>query len=126
MEVDPDRPFGLSNPVEDGLPEVQAALGNTALTVDAEGHAADGRAALQQFANGITAIGCVRVWGEPLDRLVGVRTVQPLVRVRPEPELKIQPERGRFFRGETERSQIALTLLIRDLRDPHPVAGNRD
>src|SRR5262245_5698173 len=126
MKVDPDRSFGLSNPVEDGLPELRAALGNTALAMDAEGQAVDGGAALQQIPDRIPAIRCVRLWREPLDRLVCVRTVRPRVGVGPKPELEVQPEGGGLLRGEAKRGQIALTLLIRDLRDPHRVAGNRD
>ena len=124
MEVDPDPPPARDDAVEHGAPERPAALGHPALAVDAERDAADRRAGLEEHGHGVAAVRRVGLRGEALDGLVRVRAVDPLERVRPQAELDVEAERGGLLRGEPERGQVALTLLVGELRDANRVAGH--
>ncbi len=90
MQVDRDRPSAVADPPEDAPPERAAPLGHPALAVDPKGHAADRRAGLEQRPDRVATVRSVRLGREPLDRVTRVRAVDPLVRVRPQPELEIE------------------------------------
>ena len=125
MQVDPDATPAAGDAIEHRPPEVPAALGHAALAVDAEREPADRRALLQERADRIPTVRGVRLGRESLDRVLGVRAVDPLVGVGPQTELEVEAAGHRLLRDEAERREVALALLVGELRHAHVVPGDR-
>ncbi len=124
VHIDLDLATAGGHAVEHRLPELVAAFLHTTLAVDPEGDAAHRRAGLQQCAHRIAAVGPVRVRGEALDGVVGMRAIDPLVAVHPEAELELHAASHRLLADEAEHLEVAIALGIGQLRYPHTVAGN--
>ena len=93
--------------------------------MDAKRNAADRGAGLEEGADGIAAIWTVGFRGETLDSLAGMRTVDPLVAVHPQAELKMEAARGGLVADVAQRSQVAVALSIGELRYSHAVPRDR-
>jgi hypothetical protein len=63
VQIDFDRATAFAHAVENRFPKIIAAFGHAAFPVSAQRDAADGRARLQQRANGIAAIRGVILFG---------------------------------------------------------------
>src|SRR5690348_938570 len=123
IDFNPSSACGYS--LEDGFPEGVAWFRNTAFAVNTKYHAADRRTLLENRPQSIAAIRGVIFRCQPADGVVGVRAVGPLIRVRPQPELKIEPSlRGRV-RSEAQHLKIAVAFGVRQSYGAHIISGNR-
>ena len=98
--------------VEHRLPEVVAALRDAALAVNAECDARYRRTRANNAVRASRQYAAVILRRQSLDRVVGLGAVGPLVAVHPEPELEVQPVRGRLIGDVSQRLQIAIAFGI--------------
>ncbi len=124
MEIERHRAAALGCAVKNGFPKIVVSLSHAAFAVRADGHPANGRTGLQQRAQGVAAVWRLRLGREPFDAVVGIRTVGPNVSVRPQSELKPEPEARGLVAGETQHGKILVAFFIRQRRGPHAVSGN--
>ena len=124
VHVDLDPAAAGGDALEDGLPELVAAFLHAALAVNTKGDAADGGAGFQQHADGIAAVGSVRVRGEPFDGVVGVGAIDPFVAVHPDAELEFDAAGHGLLADEFEHLQVAVAFGIGELGHAYAVAGD--
>ncbi len=124
VQVETHPAAGSHHAVEHRPPEVPAPLRDAALAVGPDRQPTDRRAGLQQGLERVAAVLGVTLWGEPLDRVSRIGALEPLVPVRPQPDLEVQPTGDSLLGGEPQHLQVALALLVRELRDPNTGAGH--
>jgi hypothetical protein len=73
------------------------------------------RALLQQHRQRVAAICRVRLLRQPFDAVIRMRAVGPLVSMRPESQLEVQPARGGLRGNEFQRLQVHLPFAIAEL-----------
>src|ERR1039457_6136511 len=105
-----------------GAPERVAAFGDAAFAVDAEGDAADGGAGAEESGKRVAAVRAVVLGVESLDGVVRMRAVLPLVAVHPEAQLELEAVGGGLLADEAQRFEIAVALLVRQVRGADIVA----
>ncbi len=126
VHVDLDGATTRGDTLEDGFPELVAALLDAALAMHAERDAADLWHLLQEQPHRVATIRPVRLGGEPLDGGVRVWAGVPFVAVHPQPELELQAARRRLARDEPQHLEVAVALGVGELRHAHVVAGHRE
>jgi len=124
VQLDPAAARGKS--AEDLAPELKVALWYSALAMHSERDARDGRASFQHAADRVAAVRRVIDWREALNHVVGVRTCDPLVGLRPDAQLEMQPVRGGFIAGDAESLEIACAFGRRQAGHTNIVAGHVD
>lgn|SRR5437879_7196017 len=93
MHLNLDDASRSGDSLEQRLPKLVTALGNAALAVNAQSKSADLRACLQHGCERISAVGSMYLRRETNDVVIRVRTVRPLVRVRPDAKLELKARR---------------------------------
>src|ERR1022692_1580912 len=122
VHVDLDLAAGALHAVEDGAPERVAAYGDAAFAVDAEGDAADGGAGAEESGKRVAAVRAVVLGVESLDGVVRMRAVLPLVAMHPDAQLELEAVGGGLLADEAQRFEIAVALLVRQVRGADIVA----
>jgi hypothetical protein len=124
MHVDPQAFAVPGASVEDGLPQIVAALGHAAFAVDAKGHSRNSRAFLENEGQGVAGIRRLGLRREAGDDMVRLRAVRPFVGVGPKSELELQTAKRRLVADKPQHLQIQIALRIRQVARPHIIARN--
>src|SRR5205807_7858406 len=95
-------------------------------TVNAKRYPADRRASSEQGGQRIATIRRVGFARQPFDAVVCLRTVHPLIGVRPKVQLKMQAAPRCLVADESQLLEIPITLCRRQRHSPNVVAGNSD
>src|SRR5215831_21229234 len=117
MHVDFDPTACALDAFKYDAPEIVAALGYPAFTVHPEGDPLNRRAGFQQQSQSVTAIRAMTLGREPLNVVIRPRAVGPLVGMRPQAKLEIEPAPGGLFPDEAQHFEIAIPFGIFK-RDP--------
>ena len=102
----------LHDPIEYRPPEIIALLGYAAFSMYAKRHAGDAWARLQQFPQRIPAVSRMVLRCKARNRVIGLGTVDPFIRMRPQTQLKIQPPGHGLTADEPQHLQIAVAFCI--------------
>src|SRR6185369_629878 len=119
VQINLDAAATLADTVEDHSPEIIAAFGDAAFTMDAQGDAADGGTGLQQSRDRVPTVRAMGVAREAGDRIIWIGAVQPFVTVHPETEIELEAARNGLFADELQHFQIPVALGIGQLRNAH-------
>ena len=94
--------------------------------MDADRQAGDRGYFLQKLRQRIPAICRMVLGGDTLNVVIGVRSVDPLVRVSPEPQLEIEAALYRFFADITQHSQIIISFGVGKVSRVNLVSGDSE
>src|SRR5579872_848770 len=106
VHVDFDFAAASGDGLEQRLPEAIAAFGDPALAMNAHGESLNFRDLFQQDGKRVAAVAGVVFRSEPLNVMVGIGTIGPLVGVSPDAELKMQSASRCLSRNEAQRGEI--------------------
>ena len=121
VHIDLDLAAAVRNGVEQCLPERITSLRNAALAMNAQRKPLNGRTGFQQQRQCVTAIRGMSFRCQPFHMMIGIRTVRPLVRMRPDPELTIKSSAGGLLGNEFQHLQILIPFRIAKRNNPHLV-----